>query len=66
MCWWPWPFYGHSFKLVETYDAATRKLVCRDCGKYFAMSDRHGAIMPWDDDFERIIRDIYGIPRSKV
>ena len=29
------------------------------------MSDRCEAVLPWDDDFEQITRDIYGVPRSK-
>jgi hypothetical protein len=65
-CRLPWPFYGHRFEIVETYDKMTRKLRCTYCERYFAMSDRHCAILPWDDDFEQITRGMYGIPRSKL
>lgn len=65
-CKFPWPFYGHAFEVIETYDDQTRKLKCTACGKYFAMSDRHMAILPWNDGYEEITCRIYGIPRSKL
>lgn len=65
-CWRPWPFYGHRYEVIETYDSVTRKLKCVDCERYFAMSDRHRAVLPWDADFESIVRMTYGVPRSKL
>lgn len=63
----PWPFYYfHKFSLIEAYDSQTRKLKCVHCHKYFAMSDRHRAILPWDEEYERITRDMYGVPSSKI
>jgi transcriptional regulator with XRE-family HTH domain len=46
----------HDFEVVETYDRYTRKLHCRRCGQYFAMSDRYQALLPWSDEFERLAR----------
>ncbi len=66
LCRLPWPFFLHRAEVIETYDRMTRKLRCVDCGVYFAMSDRYQACLPWDEDYERIIRDMYGIPRSKL
>jgi hypothetical protein len=59
--WW-----FHRVEVIETYDRHTRKLQCTLCGAYFAMSDRQEAVLPWDDDYERIICDLYEIPRSKL
>ena len=66
LCRLPWPFWFHTPEVIETYDSATRKLRCTSCGQYFAMSDRHEAVLPWDDEYEEIVRFMYGIPRSKV
>jgi len=65
LCKLPWPFWFHKPEIIETYDAQTRKLRCTVCGGYFAMSDRHEAVLPWDDEFEEIARATYGVPRSK-
>lgn len=65
-CRFPWPYSRHQYEVIETYDHMTRKLKCRACGKYFAMSDRYMGILPWDDAIEQITRDIYGVPRSKI
>jgi hypothetical protein len=59
--WW-----FHKPEVIEEYDSQTRKLRCRHCGDYFAMSDRHQAILPWDEDYERITCDIYDLPRTKI
>jgi hypothetical protein len=59
-------FWFHNIEIIETYDSQTRKLRCVICGTYFAMSDRHQAILPWDDDFEKITCAMYDIPRTKV
>ena len=58
--------FWHDVELIEVYDPCTRKLKCRHCGGYFAMSDRYQAILPWDEEYEQIMRMMYGIPRSKV
>jgi hypothetical protein len=61
-----WPFFWfHEIETVETYDSQTRKLRCVICGDYFGMSDRHEAVLPWADDFEKLTCDIYGLPRTK-
>lgn len=65
LCSLAWPAFFHRVEIVETYDSQTRKLLCQDCGRYFAMSDRHHAVLPWDDDFEDLIKIQYGIARSK-
>jgi len=56
--------FFHRTDVIERYDSCTRKLRCRDCGGYFAMSDRHQAVLPWDDDYERITCDMYGLDRT--
>lgn len=66
LCRLPWPFWCHTPEIIETYDAMTRKLRCTSCNTYFAMSDRHEAVLPWDEEYERIICDTYGIGRTKV
>lgn len=65
-CRLPCPLWFHAPEIIETYDAQTRKLRCEICGRYFAMSDRYQVVLPWDDDYERIVRRLYGVPRSKV
>lgn len=66
LCKAPWPFFFHRPEVIETYDNYTRKLRCVDCNQYFAMSDRHGAVLPWDSDFEQLTCDMYGLPRTKI
>ena len=58
--------FFHDVETIETYDAFTRKLRCRHCGQYFAMSDRHRAVLPWNEEFEQITCAMYGLPRTKV
>lgn len=62
----PFSMWPHELELIETYDQYTRKLRCECCGRYYAMSDRHQAVLPWDDEFEEITKVIYGVPRSKL
>ena len=57
--------FFHETEDVETYDPFTRKLRCVHCGKYFAMSDRHQAVLPWDEEMEAITCLLYGLPRTK-
>jgi hypothetical protein len=66
LCKLPWPFYYHKMELIEIYDEHTRKLKCTFCGAYFAMSDIHQSVLPWDDDYERITCDMYGLARTKL
>jgi len=66
LCRLPWPLWFHEPEIIETYDSRNRKLRCMVCGTYFAMSDIHEAVMPWDEDYERIICDMYNLPRTKV
>ncbi len=65
LCRLPWPIFIHTPEIIETYDSMTRKLRCTSCGTYFAMSDRHEAVLPWDDNCEQITCMTYGIPRTK-
>jgi hypothetical protein len=44
----------HDFEVVETYDRYTRKLHCRRCGQYFAMT--YQALLPWSNEVERLTR----------
>ena len=64
LCKLPWPFFFHRPKMVQVLDSQTRKLLCRDCLTYFAMSDRYQAVLPWDEDIERLYCDLYGLPRT--
>lgn len=66
LCMLPWPLWFHLPEVIETYDSQTRKLKCTSCGQYFAMSDRHEAVLPWDEEYEEIVRSMYGVSRSKV
>lgn len=66
LCRLDWPFWFHIPETIETYDAQTRKLRCTVCGQYFAMNDRYESVLPWDDEFERLVCDIYWLPRTKV
>lgn len=66
LCRLPWLMWCHTPEVVETYDSATRKLRCTSCGTYFAMSYRHEAVLPWDEEYERIICDMYGMERTKL
>ena len=61
----PWPFYfWHKFRLIQCFDESTRKIQCVHCDQYFAMSDRHQSVVPWDDEFETICCMIYNLPRT--
>lgn len=66
LCRLPGPIWFHRLEILETYDEYTRKLRCTVCGTYFAMSDIHRAVLPWDEDYERIICDMYGLGRTKL
>ncbi|MEN6545760.1 MAG: hypothetical protein ABFE07_06965 [Armatimonadia bacterium] len=52
-CWTLFPliFCHGDIHVVQEF-GHTQKLLCRRCGKYFAMNDEHQAIIPWDDDAE--------------
>ncbi len=56
----------HLFEVIEEYDDLTRKLICVKCHSYFGMSDRHEAVLPWDEEYEKIICLTYNLPRTKV
>ena len=61
----PYRGNGGAMNPTSTHSqSATHELRCVHCGIYFAMSDNHQAILPWDEDYERIICDIYGIART--
>jgi hypothetical protein len=66
LCKLPYPFWFHRPEVIEVYDSMTRKLRCMICGQHFAMSDRYESVLPWDDEYEEIVRVMYDIPRSKV
>ena len=62
----PFFLWPHEVEVVETYDQHHRKLKCIHCDRYFMMSDKEQAVLPWDDDFEEIIKALYDVPRSKL
>lgn len=65
LCKLDWPFFFHKLEVIETYDSQTRKMRCMICETYFAMSDRYQACLPWDEEYEKITCDMYGLPRTK-
>lgn len=54
----------HRFTVVQQFDEQDRKLQCHHCKRYFAMSDRHRSIVPWDEEYEKIICEIFDLPRT--
>ena len=66
VCWdlCPILFHHGAIRVVQEFDGGTRKLVCVRCGKYFGMSDREQAVLPWDADFEKHYCEMYGIERT--
>ena len=65
LCRIPWPFFFHRIEVIETYDKANYKMQCVDCERYFAVSARYMMALPWDDEFEILTREMYGLPRTK-
>lgn len=66
LCWdaCPFVFWHGKLRVVQEFDARTRKIHCERCGKYFAMSDTHEAILPWDEEFEHFYGNILGHGRT--
>ena len=65
-CWDLCPvFFRHKeIVVVQEFDRNTRKLRCNRCGKYFAMSDTHRAVLPWDDEIEDLYANWLGYGRT--
>lgn len=65
-CWdyCPLLFHHSKIRVVQEFGPHARKLRCDRCGKYFAMSDRFQAVLPWDNDCEMLYGDILGYGRT--
>jgi hypothetical protein len=64
-CWdaCPFVFRHKEIRVVQEFQNA-RKLRCDRCGKYFAMSDTHQAVLPWDDECEELYSKWLGYGRT--
>lgn len=64
-CWDACPilFRHKEIRVVQEFGNA-RKLRCDRCGKYFAMSDQHQAVLPWDAECEHLYANILGFGRT--
>jgi hypothetical protein len=65
-CWDACPFiFRHKeIRVVQEFGRSARKLRCDRCGKYFAMSDEHQAVLPWDEEFEDLYANMFGFGRT--
>lgn len=65
-CWDYCPFiFRHvEIHVIQEFGQHARKLRCDRCGKYFAMSDVHRAILPWDAELEHLYADLMGYGRT--
>lgn len=48
--------FGHKYYYVKRLSYTSRKISCGRCNKMFVMNDDARAILPWDDDFEKIYK----------
>lgn len=44
----------HKIYVLREICPGVRRLKCSVCGKSWAMSDHHQAVLPWDEEIERI------------
>lgn len=65
-CWEVFPilFIHPGLRVVQEFTPTCRKLRCDICGKYYAMSDIHESVLPWDAEFENIYADLLGYGRT--
>lgn len=61
LCKFSWAIWFHKTKVIEQYDQYNRKLQCSICGQYFASNTRHGVVMTWDEETEKLIREKYNL-----
>ena len=59
----PFIFHHKQIRVIQDF-GGTRKLRCDRCGKYFAMSDAHQAILPWDAELEELYGTALGYGRT--
>ncbi|HAU2308160.1 TPA: hypothetical protein JBL23_16805 [Legionella pneumophila] len=52
----PCYFGFHKFYLEKELTRWLRKIGCRRCGKFYVMNDNLMAVLPWDEDFEKIYK----------
>ena len=50
----------HKYYVAKELTPWSRKVGCRGCKKMFAMNDDAQIMLPWDDDFENLYRELEG------
>ncbi len=65
LCWdlCPLVFVHGKIRVVQEFGNA-RKLRCDRCGRYFGMSDEFQAVLPWDEELERLYCDVLQFGRT--
>jgi hypothetical protein len=46
--------------VIKNFTSYSRKVYCTNCKKYYAMNDDVQGFLPWDSDFARFYRELYG------
>jgi hypothetical protein len=47
----------HKYTVLEDYGYGNRKIWCPVCKQAWAMCDNIKALVPWDEEFEKIIKE---------
>ena len=53
---------NHKYHLIQIYSPSMRKIGCQQCNKIWAMNDDVQVLVKWDDDFERLHKEIRDLP----
>lgn len=53
-CW----LMGHNYRVVQQFNAHSRRVVCNDCGGDWAMNDNMRMIVDWDEDMADMYRHL--------
>jgi hypothetical protein len=56
--------FFHKLRVVQEFSGSTRKVYCSRCDSYFAMNDELRAFLPWDDEFEDLYANGWGLGRT--
>ncbi|HFL3398939.1 TPA: hypothetical protein ACG3NN_002843 [Legionella pneumophila] len=51
-------FGYHAFYTIKELTLWSRKIGCKRCNKQYAMHDDLKIILPWDEDFERLYKEL--------
>ena len=57
--------FGHKYFLIRNLTSWSRKIGCHRCNKRFAMNDDVRVVLGWDEDFEKLYKDM-GINTSET